>query len=217
MSQPQCPVDLAECLPPGTVETWLKIALIVPPSAYLVGGTGLAVHLHHRKSRDLDFMFDGAVAIDDLERGLAAVGTLATTSREQHSLSAVLDTTKLQFLAALGQERLQPTTEVAGIAVASIEDITAMKVKDVLDTGELLDYYDLMEIDRRALPIEEGVGLFLQRYGIGRDDQRVVMLLRSLGYLDDVTDDPALPVERSDIVTFWHCRVPEIARSFDRM
>lgn len=125
MSQPQFPVDLAERLPPGTVETWLKIAPIVPLCAYLAGGTGLAVHLRHRMSRDLDFMFDGAVNIDDLEQGLAAVGTLATTFRDEHSLSAVLDETKLQFLAAIGQERLQPTTEVAGIAVASIEDITA--------------------------------------------------------------------------------------------
>lgn len=92
-----------------------------------------------------------------------------------------------------------------------------MKIKVVLDRGELRDYYDLMEIDRRAVPIEEGVPLFLQRYGVARDDQRVVMLLRSLGYLDDVADDPALPVERSDIETFWHRRAPEIARSFNRM
>jgi hypothetical protein len=44
-------------LPPDTAETWQTIAPLVPPVAYLGGGTAIAVHLEHRTSRDLDFFF----------------------------------------------------------------------------------------------------------------------------------------------------------------
>lgn len=210
------PSELIPFLPPGTVHTWLSVAPLIPPSVYLAGGTGLAVHLGHRVSRHLDFMFDGDVDIDDLERRLDGVGKLAVTFKDDLTLNAVLDATTIQFLGAHGQHRLRDTTDVAGIAVASVEDITATKLKVVLDRGELRDYYDLMEIDRRRIPIEEGIDLFLRRYGIGRDDQRIAMLLRSLGHLDDVADDPGLPVDRTTVEQFWHRRAADIARSFDR-
>jgi len=44
-------------LPPETAATWRAIAPLVPPHAYLGGGTAIAVHLEHRTSRDLDFFF----------------------------------------------------------------------------------------------------------------------------------------------------------------
>ena len=50
------PADLKDYLPERTADAWVKLAPLVPSSAYLAGGTGLTVHLHHRVSRDLDFM-----------------------------------------------------------------------------------------------------------------------------------------------------------------
>ena len=47
--------------------TWETIARIVPPTAYLGGGTAIAVHLRHRESADLDFFFHRAsVDLDQL-------------------------------------------------------------------------------------------------------------------------------------------------------
>ena len=59
------PADLKEYLPQRTVDTWVKLAPLVPPSGYLAGGTGLTVYLRHRISRDLDFMMAEA---EDLSR-----------------------------------------------------------------------------------------------------------------------------------------------------
>jgi hypothetical protein len=39
-----------DILPPDTASTWDTIAPIVPPDAYLGGGTAIAVHLGHRIS-----------------------------------------------------------------------------------------------------------------------------------------------------------------------
>ncbi len=50
------PAWLRAVLPGDTAQTWETICSIVPPSAYLVGGTAIAVHLRHRVSRDLDFV-----------------------------------------------------------------------------------------------------------------------------------------------------------------
>jgi hypothetical protein len=56
---------------------------------------------------------------------------------------------------------------VGGIEVAGVGDILAMKLKVIVDRGELRDYFDLMAIERDAgRTVEEGLGLSLERYGL---------------------------------------------------
>ena len=67
-------------LPPDTASTWETIASIVPSTAYLGGGTAIAVHLSHRVSRDLDFFFHhNSVDLDELTKELSAAGPFAVT------------------------------------------------------------------------------------------------------------------------------------------
>jgi len=211
------PNELRVLLPASTAETWTRIAPLVPPSAYLAGGTGLTVHLHHRVSRDLDFML---AADEDLERlrvELSRAGKVVVTRQEPGTLNLVIDETRVQFLRAADQRLLRPTSTVGGVAVASVEDITAMKLKVIVDRGELRDYYDLMEIDRRGVvPVEEGVALLLEKYMVRDPDLLVVTIVRALGYLGDVADDPALPSSRPEIERYWARRQPELAAHLAR-
>lgn len=86
-------------LPPDTAATWDAIAPIVPPEAYLGGGTAIAVHLAHRISRDLDFFFHhDSIDLDELARGLTAVGSFAITERSPGTLNGLFSATKVQFL-----------------------------------------------------------------------------------------------------------------------
>lgn len=214
---PELPEHLVAWLPEATASSWRTIAPLVPPGAYLAGGTGLTVHLLHRVSHDLDFMFPHEIDLPELRDILERAGRLFVTRLDDATLNAVFDGTRVQFLQASNQKQLAPTSSVGGIEVASIEDITAMKLKVILDRGELRDYFDLMEIDQRsAVPMEEGISLFLERYGVGSDDHRVTMLIRALGYLADVADDPALPADRVDIQTYWARRQPELADRLGR-
>lgn len=213
----QVPRALSAYLPESTLLAWRKLAPIVPTSSYLAGGTGLTVHLRHRVSRDLDFMVAGDEQFDVLLEHLNGVGKFGVTMLDEDTLNGVLDDTNVQFLRARDQLQIAPTVTVGGIPVASVEDIVAMKLKVILDRGELRDYYDLMEIDRRGhVRAEEGIALFMLRYGIVDDDQRVTMVIRSLGYLDDVADDPGLPLERSVIEAYWAQRQPDLVRSLGR-
>lgn len=210
------PPDLIPFLPGTTADTWIKVAPLVPDSAYLAGGTGLTVHLRHRVSRDLDFILERDEDLDRLREALEGAGRLGVTYQDAGTLNAMLDRTKVQFLRAADQRMLRRATVVAGIRVASVEDILAMKLKVIMDRGEMRDYLDLMEIDRGAIRAEEGISLFLEKYRPREPDHTVTAVVRSLAYLDDVADDPALPVSRDAIQDYWTRRQREIIANLSR-
>ncbi len=210
------PPDLVAFLPGATADTWVKVAPLIPDSAYLAGGTGLTVHLHHRVSRDLDFMLDRDEDLESLRGALGEVGRLGVTYQDDGTLNCLLDGTKVQFLRAADQKVLRSPIAVAGIKIASVEDIAAMKLKVIMDRGEMRDYFDLMEIDRRAIPAEEVIALFLEKYSPREPDHHVATIVRSLGYFGDVADDPALPVQRETIESYWEGRQREVLANLSR-
>jgi len=204
-------------LPAETARAWSELAPLLPPGAYLAGGTGLAAHLRHRISRDLDLFFHEAIDLDALGARLAATGSFAATRVGDGVLDGVLAGAKVQFLHARGQRRLAPTRRVAGIPVAGVEDILAMKLKVIGDRGELRDYFDVMAIEQRlGRTAEEGIALYLERFQVPPEHESVRHVVRGLGYLDDVDDDDLLPVERSEIERYWHRRQPQIVRRMSR-
>lgn len=211
------PADLRQYLPEQTTYAWIKLSPSMPPSAYLAGGTALTIHLRHRVSRDLDFMLERREDIGALRARIESTGTLAVTHQDESTLNGVFEDTKVQVLEASGQRMVAPTTTVAGLRVASTYDIMAMKLKVIVDRGELRDYFDLMEIDRcRLVSAEEGLALFVERYSPANPDEYVSAIVRSLGYLGDVADDPALPAGRDQIESYWAARLPALLRNISR-
>jgi hypothetical protein len=209
-------------LPADTATTWDTITAIVPPDAYLGGGTAIAVHLGHRISRDLDFFFHhGSVNLDELTRRLSAAGPFAVTERMPGTLNGVFSATKVQFLHAdedRAQHLLEPPEEVDGLRVAQLSDLMAMKLKVIGDRGELRDYFDLMVIEQRTgRSIEEGLALFVGRFQPEYPQQAINHILLGLGYFDDVDPDDSLPASRAQIVDYWARRQPEIVAARGRL
>jgi Nucleotidyl transferase AbiEii toxin, Type IV TA system len=209
-------------LPADTAATWDTIAAIVPPDAYLGGGTAIAVHLGHRISRDLDFFFHhGSVDLDELTRRLSAAGPFAVTKRMHGTLNGVFSATKVQFLHAdegRPQHLLEPPEEVDGLRVAQLSDLMAMKLKVVGDRGELRDYFDLMIIEQRTgRTVDEGLALFVERFQPEYPQQAINHILLGLGYFDDVDPDDSLPAPRAQIVDYWTRRQPEIVAGRGRL
>lgn len=211
------PAELAASLPNDAARSWELIAPIVPEAAYLAGGTALAVHLRHRVSRDLDFFFARPVDLDEVTAALQSRGPFAVSLRDAGTLNGVFSNTVVQFLSAENQRQLEPTTTVAGIEVAGIGDILAMKLKVIGDRGELRDYFDVMQIERQAgRTAEEGLGLYMARYDVSPEHVTVRHIVNGLGYFGDVADDEALPVSRDEIVAYWQRRQPELIRNIGR-
>ncbi|MGH2842504.1 MAG: nucleotidyl transferase AbiEii/AbiGii toxin family protein [Solirubrobacteraceae bacterium] len=208
-------------LPPDTVATWDIIARVVPPDAYLGGGTAIAVHLTHRISRDLDFFFHrNSIDLDELTRRLTAVGPFAVTERSAGTLNGVFSATKVQFLhtdEARPQHLLEPPQEVDGLHIAGLSDLMAMKLKVIGDRGELRDYFDLMTIEQRTgRTVDEGLALFTARFQPEYPQEAINHILLGLGYFDDVDPDDALPATRDQIVDYWTRRQPEIVAARGR-
>lgn len=197
-------------LPAGTARAWRTIAPLVPETAYLCGGTGLTAHLHHRVSRDLDFFAEEPFDADALADKLGQAGTFAPSLMEEGTLNGVFEDTKVQFLDASKQRLLAPTTLLEGIRLASLEDIAATKLKVIQDRGALRDYFDLMRIDA-FIPMEEVLTDLIEKYRPINPQAVVANLIRGLGYLDDVEDDPSLPQSRGSIESFWAQRQPSLA------
>ncbi|MCP9484939.1 MAG: nucleotidyl transferase AbiEii/AbiGii toxin family protein [Gaiellaceae bacterium MAG52_C11] len=213
--------DWLEALLPGdAAATWEQIAPLVPAQAYLGGGTAIAVHLHHRQSRDLDFFFHESLDLDRLQERLRARGSFAVTERAAGTLNGLYGETRVQFLqAGLGrpERRLEPTAPVAGLQVAGLGDLLAMKLNAIAGRGQLRDYFDLMAIEQQGgRTAEEGLALFLARYQPEHPDSALTPILLALGYLDDVADDPFLPLPRDEIADYWQRRQPEIVAAIER-
>lgn len=202
-------------LPEGTADAWRRLAPLLPAGGYLAGGTAIAIHLQHRISRDLDIFFADPFDRDALLDELDGFDDFIATDLAAGTINGQLGATKVQFLDASSQVVLAPTVQVAGMPVASLEDLLAMKLKVVGDRGQLRDYFDVMAIELRTdLTAEQGFRLYIDRYRPRPPEQTVNHILLALGYLDDVADDPYLEgiATRDEIERYWHRRQPEIAR-----
>jgi DNA-binding transcriptional ArsR family regulator len=112
---------------------------------------------------------------------------------------------------------VEPTTTVAGLRVAGLGDLLAMKLKVIRERGELRDYFDVLAIEREAhRRVEEGIALALRKYRPRGEEAFVASLLRSLGYLDDVEEDPAVPMSKAGVAAYWAVRTPEITANLSR-
>lgn len=211
------PEHLQAVLPAETRAIWARIAPLVPPAAYLVGGTAIAAHIGHRPSRDLDFFLEHPVDLDEVAAALGRLGSLAVTGRSPGTLNCILETTKLQFLDASDQRAVEPTVTVAGVRVAGIGDLLATKLKVIVDRPALRDYVDLRAIEQVAhRHVEEGLALFLQRYRPVAADQAIATVVRALASFEDVPEDPGLGVSVREVARYWTRRIPAIVAHLDR-
>jgi hypothetical protein len=215
------PAWLRAVLPEDAAATWESIAPQLPPELYLVGGTGLAVHLQHRESRDLDFFYHRhSVDLDALARTLGELGPFAISDRSSGMLNGVFSRTRVQFLHAdevAPQHLLEAPGMVEALRVASISDIFALKLGIVAKRGELRDYFDLEIIEEKTgRRVEEGLSLFLARFGRQASESVLMPIVRSLGYLDDVDEDARLPLGKQEIAAYWQRRQPQIISSLSR-
>lgn len=206
-----------EALSPAVARALSCIAPHLPPQLYLGGGTATALYLHYRVSRDLDFFYhQRSVDLDALEHELTALGA-AVTLRAPGTLRMQLGDAKVEFLHA-DEERPQHQLErpklVAGVPVAGIKDLMAMKLEVLGERGELRDYYDVMQIDEHGdASVEDGIAFYLERYGLDRTSDALPHLIRSLGYLEDTEEDEEVPMSKKDLAAWWRRRQAQVIRN----
>jgi|GEM_PF-349088 hypothetical protein len=215
------PIEIRRILPPDTQETWEEIAAYLPDSAYLVGGTAVAVHLQHRESRDLDFYLSSPADLVGLHDQLTETGKWEASKHTGSTLNGVFSRTRVQFLLADNETNLGPLTVVGRIPVASLPDLFAMKLGVITRRGALRDYFDLMEMEKRAgLSVENGLSLYVRRYhpiGVDAALAAVVLALGANGIRDAESDPAGIPRGTlKELRRYWPERQIEVAKHLDR-
>lgn len=211
------PDPVRRILPADTAAAWLALAPHLPRELYLGGGTAVAVHLGHRESRDLDFFFHRPVDLHELQVLLDGLGAFAVTHRSEGTLRGLFGSTKLEFFDASSLKRLAEPVVVAGLRVAGLQDLMAMKIKVMAERGEMRDYFDVKAIDEQgAISVEEGVELYMKRYGVDPSSEALEHLYRTMGDLSDVEADDLLPIDLDELQRWWSRRQVRVLRNSDR-
>jgi len=181
-----------EALTPETRQAF-QIAATLPfiRRYYLAGGTGLALHLGHRFTVDLDFFSDAPDAVGPDERAILR----ATFDDPSLTISFDKDMTfvanwrgvGLSFFRLALYPLVQEPLLLEGVPVATIEEIGAMKLAAIMARGTRKDYIDLYFILQQT-PLERLFEVAAVKYA--RVRTFAVSAVRALTYFADAEAAP---------------------------
>ncbi len=180
---------LSRVLAPETRKAVEELASWVSEGGfYLAGGTGCALHLGHRMSRDLDFFrFDG-FAPSELWASLRRIGECSPDYTDAGTWVGEFRGTKTGFF-HYPYPLLGPSVSFSGLTVASLEDIGCMKVEAIAGRGRKRDFTDLYFILRETgFDLEALLKLSRVKYASRPDNG--IHVLKSLAFFDDADADP---------------------------
>ena len=153
----------------------------------LAGGTGLALHLGHRYSEDLDFFREDLFEPDRLAGELSTIGSLSIQSRSDDTLHLVLQGLRISFLRTQAPLLFRGTA-YRGLLVADPRDIAAMKAIAIGGRGSRKDFVDLYFFLQAGGSLDGVLSLVRRRFE--NVDYNEYHLLKSLAYFKDAESEP---------------------------
>ena len=174
-----------EALAPSTLRVLRAFAdTVITRQFSLGGGTGLALHLGHRLSVDLDWFtaetFDPLVMCLEFPPGLPfeVTGTAANT------LQARVDGVKVDCL-RYAYPLLEPVIRWENVPLLSIPDIAAMKLSAAANRGAKKDFFDIAQLlETHPLP------QLLEWYRRKFPAFQTLHIIRSLTWFEDAEAEP---------------------------
>ncbi len=150
----------------------------------LVGGTSLALQLGHRKSVDIDFFGKIEIEPNFIIQKLKNIGELKIISTSKTINIFFLDNIKVDIV-NYPYKWLDKIIFTEDISLASIIDISAMKLSAITNRGTKKDFIDLFFL-MKEFPLKKLMTLYLEKYPEGNE----FLVLKSLGYFEDAEDEP---------------------------
>ncbi len=188
----------------------------VPGASRLVlaGGTGVAFHLHHRRSVDLDLFGDEALDLDALRAAIAkSIPEVEVISMTDATLrlrieSGAVDIVRYPYAAL---EAPEPGPE--GFAVAGLRDLAAMKLAAIANRGLRRDFWDLHAIVNASISLREAADAYQEKFRKLESD--LYHVIRSLTYFDDAEGVSVWPRDMTPalwakIKTFFRAQTPAL-------
>jgi hypothetical protein len=191
-----------EALTPATRQAFHQVArLPFIRSFYLAGGTGLALHLGHRFSVDLDLFSSDETAVGpdqrDAMRMLLDDQSLSITHDTDGTFVATWQEVGISFFRLLLYPLVQSPVLLDDIPLATIPEIGAMKLAAIIDRGTRKDMVDLYYL-LQTVSLDTIFEVASVKYARVRSFP--VSAIRALAYFADAE---ALPMPRMLDRTPW--------------
>ncbi len=201
-----------EVITPQVEETLLSIhdtGVLTP--YYLAGGTGLALHLGHRRSHDLDFFSAEPVDPDKLIERLQTLNTFAVIGKDAGTLHATVQGIRVSFL-SYAYPLLFPMRSFLGVNIADPRDIAGMKISAIAGRGAKRDFVDLYVVSKQY-GLREALNWFQQK--CAQANYSKVHILKSLTYFEEADKDPMpdvlTPLSWEEVREFFSKEVPPLS------
>ncbi|MEO8664633.1 MAG: nucleotidyl transferase AbiEii/AbiGii toxin family protein [Ignavibacteria bacterium] len=129
----------------------------------LVGGTALSIHLQHRLSEDLDFIYDGEILkTDSIKKFIDKTFTKnykLIKQDNEHQLDFLINEVKVTFFtnsAVMIRFQVKTySTKYKELNIATIDIIAILKLNAIAHRNTIRDYYDLYFIAKNVLSLKK--------------------------------------------------------------
>lgn len=186
-------------------------------SAYLAGGTALALQLGHRESYDFDFFtpedFNEDIFLEKLTREFPS---FTLEEKSEGTILGYLGETRFSLFYYM-YHLLSETKDFMGIRIADIPDIVAMKIAALADRGTKRDFIDLYFIcaKNKIMTLADALVLYDKKFKTLASNR--IHILKSMVYFDDAENDelPRMiePVSWKEVKSFFEKEQGAIARN----
>jgi len=155
-------------------------------NAYLGGGTALALQIGHRISYDLDFFTNKKFSAQVF---LKEISQIKSYQHERVSWGTILGKLgDIKFsIFYYPYPLLEKTTKFKNTNIASVADITAMKIAAVSERGTKRDFIDLYFILQK-ITLQEALDFYDRKYQ--KLSSNLIHIKKSLVYFEDAEKDP---------------------------
>jgi Nucleotidyl transferase AbiEii toxin, Type IV TA system len=155
---------------------------------YLVGGTALALQLGHRNSIDIDLFTQNDFTGEEIADLLNAKFSFTTTLSRKNVMLAVVNKIKTDFIKHNYPLLFSPIKEEA-ITFLSKEDISAMKIHAIIQSGKRLkDYIDIYFL-LEHFSMQQMLGFFTGKYSYSN----AMIAMKAINYFDDIDENIDAP------------------------
>lgn len=160
----------------------------IPAAArfYLAGGTGLALHLGHRRSVDLDFFLGEDFDVEAVLQKIQQLEGFSLVSKSPGTIYANVRETKVSFI-AYAYPMLFPFTQFLGVNIADPRDIGCMKISAIASRGSRRDFVDLYVLAQQY-GLDQLFIWFKTKFA--QTNYSTVHVLKSLAYFEEAEQDP---------------------------
>lgn len=184
-------------------------------TAYLAGGSSLALQFGHRRSIDFDFFSEKEFESKSVNINLKKIGTYIEENETPKTMVGLFNKVKFSLF-HYPYSLIASTTQYFGISLASLEDIAAMKLVAITDRGTKKDYIDLYVLAHKKFTFEQMFNLYDKKYHLLKPN--LLTLIKSLQYFESAegSNMPEMikKISWNDIKEFFQKEVIRLAHKY---